>query len=300
MPQVSFGMPVYNGEHYVAQAIESVLNQDLDDLELSISDNASTDETAAIVESYARHDGRIRYERQPRNRGGAWNFDRVFEMSSAPYFTWICADDWKAPDFASATLSAMSEAGPDVAVVYTRTHLVDADGVFLDSLNDDRLGLDHPEAHVRVGRLLHAQASPLFYGLIRSELLATTRGFSRSIAPDIVMLVELACRGSLVLVDRVGFFQRRHPAQMSAQNERQMEFYKPGGSARFAFQHNRVNLEIARGIRSGNLAWNEELRCYWAELANWVVPRWRASLSDLRPLLAQPRFRSTSRMTVGG
>lgn len=287
MPQVSFGLPVYNGERYLAQAIESVLGQDLDDFELNISDNASTDGTEDIVRGYAATDHRIRYERQETNRGGVWNFQRVFEMSTADYFTWICADDWKSSDFASSTVQTMKSAGPTAVVAYTRTHLVGPDGEFLDSLHDDELDLDHPEPHVRVSRLLRAQASPLIYGLIRSDVLAKTRGFTASIAPDVVMLVELACRGTLHLTGRTGFFQRRHPAQTSAQGARQMNFYKPGGSPRFAFQHNRVNLEIVRGIRSGDLPPHEELQSYWAALTDWVMPRWRANLSDLRPIVAR-------------
>lgn len=285
MPQVSFGLPVYNGERYLAQAIESVLAQDLDDLELNISDNASTDSTEEIVRCYAKDDHRIRYERQPANRGGVWNFQRVFDMSTAEYFTWICADDWKSADFASSTLQTMRTAGPDAVLAYTRTHLVGSDGDFLAALNDGDLELVHPVPHTRVSRLLRAQASPLIYGLIRSDVLAKTRGFTPSIAPDIVMLVELACRGTLHLTDRTGFFQRRHSAQTSAQGARQMNLYKPGASPRFAFQHNRVNLEIVRGIRTGKLPPAEEIKTHWAALSGWVAPRWRASLGDLRPLL---------------
>ena len=55
-PQVSLGMPVYNGENFVSEAIRSILEQDFDDFELVITDNASTDRTADICLEFARQD----------------------------------------------------------------------------------------------------------------------------------------------------------------------------------------------------------------------------------------------------
>src|SRR5262245_34588306 len=76
-PSVSVGMPVYNGAQFVARAIESVLNQELSDLELVICDNASTDETQSICMDYARRDPRVRYFRNEKNLGAMANFSRV-------------------------------------------------------------------------------------------------------------------------------------------------------------------------------------------------------------------------------
>jgi len=59
-PSVSIGLPVYNGERYLALCIESVLNQTYADFELIISDNGSTDSTRQICEDFARRDPRIR------------------------------------------------------------------------------------------------------------------------------------------------------------------------------------------------------------------------------------------------
>ena len=57
--RVCIGMPVYNGQNYVAQAIASILSQTFTDLELIISDNASTDGTADICRSFADRDKRV-------------------------------------------------------------------------------------------------------------------------------------------------------------------------------------------------------------------------------------------------
>lgn len=84
--RVTIGMPVYNGEKFIARAIDAVLAQTYSDLTLLISDNASTDATQAICEEYARRDPRVRYLRYEENRGASWNFNNTCHQSRSPYF----------------------------------------------------------------------------------------------------------------------------------------------------------------------------------------------------------------------
>ena len=67
--RVSIGLPVYNGEAFLTESIESLLAQTFDDFELIISDNASTDGTEEICRSFAAADARIQYHREPTNQG---------------------------------------------------------------------------------------------------------------------------------------------------------------------------------------------------------------------------------------
>ena len=60
---ISIGLPVYNGEKYISEAIDSILNQSFDDFELIISDNASTDRTEEIALQYVKKDSRVHYKR---------------------------------------------------------------------------------------------------------------------------------------------------------------------------------------------------------------------------------------------
>jgi glycosyltransferase involved in cell wall biosynthesis len=90
---VSIGMPVYNGERFIHEALDSVLGQTYEKLEIIISDNASTDNTGAICLEYAARDQRIQYHRNAVNLGVIANFRRVIELSSGDYFMWACADD---------------------------------------------------------------------------------------------------------------------------------------------------------------------------------------------------------------
>lgn len=92
-PTVSIGMPVYNGAKYIRVALDSLLAQTFTDFKLVISDNASTDETQAICEEYARRDSRIRYVRQSENKGALANFQFVLNEARGKYFMWAASDD---------------------------------------------------------------------------------------------------------------------------------------------------------------------------------------------------------------
>lgn len=93
MPErdVSVLIPVYNGASFLSEAIDSVLRQAEHVRELIVLDNASTDETAAVVELF--DDPIIRYERQP-SLVPAWqNWTDVSQMATAPLVKVLCADD---------------------------------------------------------------------------------------------------------------------------------------------------------------------------------------------------------------
>jgi glycosyltransferase involved in cell wall biosynthesis len=92
-PKVSIGMPVYNGEEFIREALDSLLAQTFTDFELIISDNSSKDNTEAICRDYAAKDERIRYILQPENRGPVANFRFVLDQARGEYFMWAAADD---------------------------------------------------------------------------------------------------------------------------------------------------------------------------------------------------------------
>ena len=108
-PKVSIGLPVYNGEKFLAEAIESILGQTFSDFELIISDNASTDRTEEIARSYAASDRRIRFVRQEGNRGASKNFGLVFELASGEYFKWAAYDDVLMPDFLTECVALLDD-----------------------------------------------------------------------------------------------------------------------------------------------------------------------------------------------
>jgi glycosyltransferase involved in cell wall biosynthesis len=287
-PAVTFGLPVFNGERYLAEALRSIQEQDLEDIEIVVSDNGSTDGTEEIARTAADHDHRIRYLRSPVNRGGAWNYQRVAALAAAPLFSWMAADDVKGSAFARRCVEALDDAGGEYVFACPRTRLIDADGIVFEHLNDDRMGMDATSAAVRVRNLLQAQASHVMYGVIRTSALRRTRGVRPRVGDDMILLVELLCQGRMVLVDEDLFDQRRHREQFSQQGQNQVAWHAPDARARFAFPQTLLDLELYAAVAHTDLPFAEKARC-WATIApSWAFPRWRGVAGDVRTAMGVP------------
>lgn len=115
-PLVTIGIPVYNGARHIEQALDSVLAQDYANLEIIISDNASTDKTAEICQTYLQKDKRIQYHRNTENKGAAKNYSFVLDQANGTYFTWLACDDlFDSPAYISSLINFM-ENHEDVAL----------------------------------------------------------------------------------------------------------------------------------------------------------------------------------------
>lgn len=117
-PTVSIGLPVYNREKLLPTTLDSLLAQTFTDFEIIISDNGSTDGTAAICQEYARKDTRIRYIRQQHNLGVFGNFRFVKDEARGTYFMWTASDDLCEPEFIASMVECL-EANPELALVMT-------------------------------------------------------------------------------------------------------------------------------------------------------------------------------------
>jgi len=134
-PKISVGMPVYNGESYLEDAIDCVLNQTDEDFVLIISDNASSDRTEEICRGIAAKDRRVVYSRNAKNIGAASNYNHVFELASGPYFRWFNADDLCAPNLHEECLAAL-EHDPEAVLSYGKTTFIDQDGATTGQYED--------------------------------------------------------------------------------------------------------------------------------------------------------------------
>lgn len=289
MPRLTFGVPVYNGEKYLPAALRSVQEQDLEDIEIVVSDNGSDDATQEICEEAAAADHRVRYLRYATNRGGAWNYRNVVDRATSPLFSWQAADDVKLPGFARRCVEALDAAGPRTPFVCPRTQLIGADGNVFEDLDDERLGLGAPTPHERVHNLFVSEASHVLYGVVRMTALRTSRGLQPMVGDDMVLLTELLCQGPMALVDEQLFHQRQHPEQFSQQGENQVKWHAPEGNVRFAFPQTRLDLELYRAVAVATVPLAEKVRCWGAVTTRWVVPRWRGVGSDVRTALGATR-----------
>ena len=128
-PKLSVGLPIYNSEKYLAEAIEALLGQTYADFELIISDNASTDGTPDICHHYESLDSRVRYFRQPRNIGLAPNHNFVADQARGEYFKWAAGDDLYGRDLLARCVAALDEypaggAGPLLDGLHRRSSQV--------------------------------------------------------------------------------------------------------------------------------------------------------------------------------
>src|ERR1700687_633000 len=108
-PLVSIGLPTYNRAVGLGRAIESVLAQDYRNIELIVSDNASTDETERLCTEYCRRDSRVRYLRQETNRGAISNFRAVVAHAQGEFFMWLGDDDWLDQGYLSECLRIIAK-----------------------------------------------------------------------------------------------------------------------------------------------------------------------------------------------
>lgn len=193
--RVGIGMPVYNGEDYMEQTLRSILAQTFGDFELVISDNASTDRTEEICQTYAAADPRVRYLRQDENRGGAWNFNTVFHASRGEYFKWACHDDLMAETYLERCVAVMDD-HPDVAICYPKTLLIDAEGNEIGPYEDELHLMDASpvERFRRVVFRKPRRCHPSL-GLMRRDLLAQTDLIGAYRSSDEILLAHLALLG---------------------------------------------------------------------------------------------------------
>lgn len=108
---VSIGLPIYNGEMYMREALDSLLKQTHHNFEIIISDNGSTDLTRQICDEYVAKDNRIRYFRQPLNLGPVPNFKFVLEQARGDVFMWAAHDDLWEPSHLASAIAFLKDRG---------------------------------------------------------------------------------------------------------------------------------------------------------------------------------------------
>ena len=276
---MTIGVPVYNGEPYVKDTLASLLGQDLADIEIVISDNASTDDTESICRSAAAEDSRVRYSRSAVNRGAAWNYNQVLALATAPYFKWAAADDLCAPDFVGRCVNALEAGGPSLVIAYPQTTLIDQAGAEIGPLDDHDLILDDASPARRLGRLLRHRLEwhPVF-GVMRTDVLRTTRQIGTFPSADIALLAEMALRGRFEQVPDRLFRRRYHEERSIAAGPsfvEQLAWYKPGRRARFAMPQARLSYELLAAVARSPIPPGQKAQAARLVLQRWTVPHLR-------------------------
>jgi glycosyltransferase involved in cell wall biosynthesis len=300
---LTIGLPVFNGEAYLAQALASLRAQTRGDFVVLVSDNGSTDATPAIVAAHAAEDPRIRYVRGTRNIGAGPNFNRAFLLSRTPFFKWMAYDDLLAPTFVERCLGAL-EADPGLVLVHTALRLVDDVGADLPESPDgtviDRHGFCHPDReplHLSEGpsaarrfddALRRMSWCTAVFGIIRAQALVRTHLHGSYYEADRVLLAELALLGRFRQLDEPLMLKRCHGGVSVRKSFRERALMIdpavwPGPS----WIRLRLRAGYARALAVGDLGVAERARCALtvlrASLRNPLSRRLARALRSGRP-----------------
>ena len=279
VPRLTIGLPVYNGENYLAQSIEALLGQTYEDFELIISDNASTDGTAEICRRYEKQDPRVRYHRQLRNVGLAPNHNFVVEQAIGELFKWASNDDLYARDLAERCVDALDE-HPEVVLAHSWTAMIDGSGTVTKTL-EYPLATAAPRAPDRFRSLLFDSGGDDDGAIIRTEVLRRTAMKESYHHSDRTIIAELALHGPFYQVPDWLYFRRDHPqrAERSCPTVRsRCANMDPRRADRLRNPAARLYAEYIWGyisaIRRAPLTPTERQECY-RHLVQWVASRAR-------------------------
>ncbi len=221
-PLVTIGIPTFNRSKSLARAVESARSQVYPNIEIVISDNASTDTTRDFCTRMCGADTRVRYLRQPSNVGAERNFAAVLEAGRGEFFLWLADDDWIDADYVSLCVVQLI-ARTDVVLVSGNSQFHDADGneVIARSFQIEAdSGFDRVRSYY-----LAVDDNAVFYGVMRRQ--GTHLGTKPTIAADWYFVAALAARGKILMLS--GTCLHRSSAGASANLEKLTNYYNLSG-----------------------------------------------------------------------
>jgi glycosyltransferase involved in cell wall biosynthesis len=208
-PRLTIGLPVYNGENFLAESLEALLGQSYEDFELIISDNASIDGTADICREYEKQDSRIRYVRQPRNVGLAPNHNFLVEQARGELFKWASHDDLYAHDLLMHCVEALDE-HPDVILAHSWTAMIDGAGALTKAL-EYPLATSAERPSERFRSMLFDSGGDDDGGVMRVDVLRRTAMKDSYHHSDRTIIAELSLHGRFYQVPDWLYLRRDHP-----------------------------------------------------------------------------------------
>jgi glycosyltransferase involved in cell wall biosynthesis len=287
-------MPVFNGEHFLVEAVESILAQDEPDLELIIADNASTDATPDICRDFAVRDSRVRYVGSERNRGIAWNFNRLVDLARAPYFKWADSDDVIEASLVRHCAAAL-DADPSAVLAYTWARYIDQAG---NTLRDTVKAPQYGSEHSTVGRVkgfLRLSTTHVLelQGVIRRQELSATCRMGPYATSDLVLILELAMHGRFAEIPEPLFHHRMHDARASlaAPSPRERSRIHTEDGRAVLLPRWRLATGLARGVLTSPATISQRLQILpWVGL--WAAHHWTQLAFDLVEGLPGPGARA--------
>ena len=216
VPLVSIALPVYNGEKWLEQAINTLIKQSYENVEIIVADDCSSDNSQEICEQYASKYSQIAFIKNETNLGVQGNFLKILHLCSGKYVTYASQDDYWDENFISYLVEKL-ESNNGAVLAGSAVQLLDKNDENYKELH--YTGKWNPEK-LSTYRLICSLMLPLnygkwiksnlfFHGVIRTDILK----YCFSIFPGIVehdrhFLLLLALSGKWCYVDRVLYFRR--------------------------------------------------------------------------------------------
>lgn len=226
-PIICLGMPVYNGEDFLKQRLESIINQSYSNFILIISDNGSTDNSQKICEEFSKKDNRIIYFRHEKNNGAYWNFNFVLKKAKTKYFVWAAVDDIWSQNFLEKNIDVLEK----------NLHIVGSIGeysvynIFKDPFtyeknikiikNIKKFQYVHPifgEVEKKIKFCLNYSMGGMVYGIYRTEKLKKANTFdcytnNQMWMQDLAYILNVVREGDFYVVDDA--FMHKHVTENS-------------------------------------------------------------------------------------
>ncbi|MDW5593646.1 glycosyltransferase family 2 protein [Conexibacter stalactiti] len=199
-PLVTIAVPTYNRAATLERTLASALGQTHRELELVVSDQASTDGTERLCRALAAADARVRYLRQPTNAGGSTaNFNLLAAELRGPYAMLLADDDWLQPDYVERCLRLLVER-PELAVAYGRARYFDGDRHVADGRLHDHLE-EAPAARVTT-YYRTVDDNGVMYGLMRADALRGALPMPNVLGNDWLLMGRVAAAGKIATIER--------------------------------------------------------------------------------------------------
>lgn len=273
-PTVTIGVPVYNGATYLEQALHSLVTQDFDDLEIIIGDNGSTDGTEEIGRAFAARDRRVQYHRSDVNRGAAWNYNRLYDLSRGEFFKWSSHDDYLEPSYLTRCVGELRQF-PEASIAFPQTRLVGAEGEFL-RIHPDDWDLREPNVRRRFRHTINQHGlHNVVFGLMRSSALRTTRLIGRFDGSDIILLTEMTLRGQFHQIQEPLFNRRMHPqmSRRALKNPRDVAKWFDTSARAYYFTWTRLYSETMRAVSRAPISRSDKSWCWACTTYDWQWKR---------------------------
>ena len=309
-PLVSIGLPVFNGEDFLEKALDSILKQSYKNIEVIVCDNASTDRTRTIIDTYRKNDNRIKYHRHDTNLGAAANYNSTFELSKGKYFKWAAHDDVMHEDYIEQCVQAM-ESDSSTSVVQSLVGQIDENGTVTthEYTGVDDIFSEDASICTQYHTLMQKRGGWVrIFGVIRSDILKNTPLIDKYIGSDLTLLGELGLNGKVKDLDTVLFWRREHNrtstrGEFKARRKRLPWFDMTKTSNSLSFPEWKLTWEMFRSISRQNIPLKVRIYCCRVIVGRmWIKKRLLAedifyAMTDLLKMLIPTKNNPESKTT---